>query len=122
MRPESMVRSNQGSRVTRAEGGALAGSSEDGRVCRRALDDLRSLGILRAMTDVATKTTEVYRLLADLSPEERRRVFSAVGALCGDVDHGVITSGQSTPPPSGELAALPAKAARWLTQNKISME
>ena len=72
--------------------------------------------------DIATKALEVHRIVRDLSVEERRRVFVAVGALCGDAETPQSEAAHAVTPPPGELGTLPPKAARWMMQNKISVE
>lgn len=80
-------------------------------------------GATKTIEVIATKTIEVYKSVADISAEERRRIFVAVATLCGDVQSQYeLGAPPSAPPAAEELAGFPVKAARWLSQNRIPPE
>jgi hypothetical protein len=74
-----------------------------------------------SMTDIANKTIEVHRILVEISAEDRRRIFVAVAALCGDDVHAV-QGPRRLGLAEEERGALHPKAARWIAQNGIASE
>lgn len=73
------------------------------------------------MANIASLTMKIHELVSELTQEDRRRVFGAVGTLCGDdeiVPRSPVAGSNAEQPPDG----LPLRASRWLSQNQIPRE